>query len=49
MCLRDNCYCSECSKLYRIEEERNKVDQEKRVLMRRRLNQLREKRRNKNK
>lgn len=49
MCLRDNRYCGECSKLYRIEEERNKVDQEKRVFMRQRLNQLRERRRNKNK
>jgi len=48
-CLRDNLCCGECSKLYKIEQERNKIGQDQRLHMRKRLLQLRERKKNRNK
>lgn len=46
-CTQNYLLCDPCKELYKIEEEKNKVNDDKRKLMRQRLQQLRERRKNK--
>jgi len=46
-CSQNCMLCDPCKELYKIEEEKNKVNDDKRKLMRQRLQQLRERRKNK--
>tara|TARA_Y100000389_G_scaffold48474_1_gene43748 strand:- start:520 stop:939 length:420 start_codon:yes stop_codon:yes gene_type:complete len=43
-CSQNCMLCDPCKKLYKIEEEKNKINDDKRKLMRQRLQQLRERR-----